>query len=86
MYVPESIRQRILADLYDFLVAGHVGASKTLNLVVRDYHWPGLQEVKVSLEFLQMGSGFVPNIKAVKLVGEGIRAGIGELVRMKANN
>ena len=32
-----------------------------------------------------MGGGFAPNIKVVKPVGEGFRAGMGELVRMKAN-
>ncbi len=45
----------------------------------------GIEEVKVSLEFLQMGGDFAPNIKVVKPVGEGFRAGMGELVRMKAN-
>ncbi len=45
----------------------------------------GIEDVKVSLEFLQMGGGFAPNIKVVKPVGEGFRAGMGELVRMKSN-
>ncbi|KAI9869201.1 MAG: hypothetical protein M1830_005439 [Pleopsidium flavum] len=45
----------------------------------------GIKDVKVPLEFLQMGGGFAPSIKVVKPVGEGFRAGMGELVRMKAN-
>jgi len=46
----------------------------------------GINDVTVSLEFLQMDGGFAPNIRVVKpVVGGGYRAGLGELARMKAN-
>jgi hypothetical protein len=44
----------------------------------------GIEDVGVPLEFLQMGGAFAPTIKVVEAVGGGFRAGVGELVRMKA--
>ena len=52
---------------------------------IYSYIGKGIEEIKVSIEFLQMGGGFAPNIKVVKPAGEGFRAGMGELVRMKGN-
>ena len=48
-------------------------------------HGQGIRDIKVPLEFLEMGGGFNPKIKVVKSVGQGFRAGIGELAKMKAN-
>lgn len=45
----------------------------------------GIHDINVPLEFLQMDGGFVPSIKVVKPAGEGFRASLGELARMKAN-
>ena len=45
----------------------------------------GIKDIKVPLEFLQMGGGFAPKISIVKPVGEGFRGSMGELLRMKGN-
>lgn len=36
-----------------------------------------VKDIEISLEFLQMGGSFATNIKIIKPVGEGFRAGMG---------
>ena len=43
-----------------------------------------IEGIQVPFEFLQMGGGFAPYIKVVKVAGGGFRASTGELARMKA--
>ena len=43
----------------------------------------GIEDLKVALEFLQMGGAFAPKISAIKPAGGGFRASMGELLRMK---
>ncbi len=45
LYVPESdaIKLQILQDCHDGKTAGHLGQDKTLELISRDYYWPGMR-------------------------------------------
>ena len=45
IYVPEhaDLRLRILRHKHDHPLSGHLGQNKTLELVRRDYVWPGLR-------------------------------------------
>src|SRR6202012_2478072 len=46
VYVPDSadLRLRILREKHDHPTAGHQGFRKTLELVRREYYWPGLRK------------------------------------------
>ena len=42
IYVPPSLRPKILFEHHDSPLAGHPGRAKTIELVGRDYAWPGM--------------------------------------------
>lgn len=42
VYVPQPLRANVLASLHDSPLAGHGGRRKTLDLVNRNYWWPGV--------------------------------------------
>lgn len=46
IYIPDSddLRLRILRYKHDHILSGHPGQTKTIDLVRRDYTWPGLRE------------------------------------------
>ena len=46
IYVPDTndLRLRVLRYKHDHILSGHPGQNKTLNLIRRDYTWPGVQE------------------------------------------
>jgi hypothetical protein len=41
-FVPEPLRKEIVHSRHDALIAGHPGRARTLNLVSRDFSWPGM--------------------------------------------
>ena len=43
LYVPQALRERILNSEHDSKVAGHFGQDKTLELVRRNFWWPGMK-------------------------------------------
>src|SRR5579859_4536017 len=45
VYVPavDSIKLEILRECHDAKFAGHLGRDKTLELVSRNYYWPGMR-------------------------------------------
>ena len=43
LYVPSSLRTDILRLRHDSVLAGHPGRKRTLQLVSRDYSWPGMK-------------------------------------------
>ena len=45
IYVPDSndLRLRVLRYKHDHILSGHPGQSKTIDLIRRDYTWPGLR-------------------------------------------
>ena len=47
IYVPDSsdLRLRILRYKHDHILAGHPGQNKTVELIRREYTWPGLREL-----------------------------------------
>jgi hypothetical protein len=51
VYVPEAsdLRLRVLQGKHDHVAAGHPGFRKTLDLVSREFYWPGLR--KFTAEF-----------------------------------
>jgi Integrase zinc binding domain/Chromo (CHRromatin Organisation MOdifier) domain/Integrase core domain len=46
VYVPEDngVKLRIVEECHDRKMAGHLGQEKTLELVERDYVWPGMRK------------------------------------------
>jgi len=42
IYVPRSIRTRVLEIHHDSLTAGHFGVSKTCELISRNFWWPNI--------------------------------------------
>ncbi|PLW35736.1 hypothetical protein PCANC_23696 [Puccinia coronata f. sp. avenae] len=42
LFVPKSLRSRVLKDLHDEATSGHPGSLKTLDLVTRTMYWPGV--------------------------------------------
>jgi hypothetical protein len=40
----EEIKDKILLSCHDSLCAGHLGKTKTYDLVARQFWWPGLRE------------------------------------------
>ena len=44
LFVPKSLQLDIIESRHDSILAGHPGHARTLNLVSRDYSWPGMQQ------------------------------------------
>ena len=46
IYIPDSndLRLRVLKYKHDHILSGHPGQNKTIDLIRRDYTWPGLRE------------------------------------------
>jgi len=46
IYIPDSndLRLRVLRYKHDHILSGHPGQSKTIDLIRRDYTWPGLRD------------------------------------------
>ena len=46
IYIPDSndLRLRVLRYKHDHILSGHPGQNKTVELIRRDYTWPGLRE------------------------------------------
>ena len=46
IYIPDAddLRLRVLRYKHDHILSGHPGRSKTVDLIRRDYTWPGLRE------------------------------------------
>ena len=44
IYIPETLRPRILKERHDAPLAGHHGQKKTEELVSRDYFWPNMRK------------------------------------------
>lgn len=44
LVVPESVKQRVMADHHDTPSSGHLGVKKTLHNVARDHWWPTLRK------------------------------------------
>jgi len=44
IYVPPSLRTAILWQHHNYALAGHPGCAKTIELIARDYYWPGLSK------------------------------------------
>jgi hypothetical protein len=42
LYIPESLRKDILFMCHDSPIAGHYGQKRTVELVKRDFYWPGM--------------------------------------------
>ncbi len=43
LYIPRDLRKRILQSEHDSKVAGHFGQDKTVELVGRNFWWPGMK-------------------------------------------
>jgi hypothetical protein len=46
IYIPDTndLRLRVLRYKHDHILSGHPGQNKTVDLIRRDYTWPGLRE------------------------------------------
>jgi hypothetical protein len=46
VYIPKNddIKLQILKSCHDSVLAGYLGQAKSLELVTRDYHWPGIRQ------------------------------------------
>ena len=44
IYVPPSLHPKILFEHHDAPLAGHLGHAKTIELISRDFSWPGLSQ------------------------------------------
>jgi hypothetical protein len=42
LYIPMSMRPEIISKYHDLPQAGHQGEFKTIELINRNYYWPGL--------------------------------------------
>jgi hypothetical protein len=44
IFVPDSadLRLRVMKHMHDHPLSGHLGQNKTLDLVRREYAWPGM--------------------------------------------
>jgi len=40
--VPESLREKVVSLAHDTLLSGHRGSTKTLNRVLQEFYWPGI--------------------------------------------
>src|SRR6266436_8933038 len=45
IYVPEQLHLQLICNHHDHPMAGHFGHCKTIDLIRRSYHWPGLTRV-----------------------------------------
>jgi transposase InsO family protein len=45
LYIPASVRLTVMTSRHDSCVAGHLGVRKTLDLIQRDYWWPGMAKL-----------------------------------------
>jgi hypothetical protein len=43
LVVPQSMRETVLKAEHDLKVAGHWGARKTVEIVSRNFYWPGME-------------------------------------------
>jgi hypothetical protein len=43
LVVPQSMRKTVLKAEHDSKVAGHWGAGKTVEIISRNFHWPGME-------------------------------------------
>jgi len=42
LVVPESLREKVVSLAHDTLLSGHRGSTKTLNRVLQEFYWPGI--------------------------------------------
>jgi len=42
LVVPESLREKVVSLAHDTLLSGHSGSTKTLNKVLQEFYWPGI--------------------------------------------
>ena len=42
LVVPESLREKVVSLAHDTLLSGHRGYTKTLNRVLQEFYWPGI--------------------------------------------
>src|SRR6266436_6912106 len=47
LYIPdqEILRLQVIRNHHDHQVAGHFGEARTSELICRNFHWPGLQQM-----------------------------------------
>lgn len=45
VYVPESIRQRVVEEAYTSLVSSHPGVARTLAILAQKYWWPKMNSL-----------------------------------------
>jgi hypothetical protein len=43
LYLPPDCRNSVIRSRHGTLASGHSGLAKTMNLVLRDFYWPGLR-------------------------------------------
>ena len=63
LYVPESIRSKVISHYHNNLFIGHFGIDKTRELVGRKYYWPSL---KKDVKSYVQGCDVCLALKAVK--------------------
>jgi len=44
LVVPESPREKVVSLAHDTLLSGHTGSTKTLNRVLQEFYWPGINK------------------------------------------
>jgi transposase InsO family protein len=44
LLVPEGFRKEVLKKEHDSKIAGHFGRERTIELITRNFYWPGLEE------------------------------------------
>ena len=42
LVVPENLREKVVSLAHDTLLSGHRGSAKTLNRVLQEFYWPGI--------------------------------------------
>ena len=42
LVIPESLREKDVSLAHDTLLSGHRGSTKTLNRVLQEFCWPGI--------------------------------------------
>ena len=45
VYVPQSLRERVMKENHDVPIAGHPGILRTEELIKRNYWWPDMKKV-----------------------------------------
>ena len=43
LVVPKDLRERVLKLAHQSILAGHMGVKKTLDRILSNFHWPGIQ-------------------------------------------